>query len=217
QQHRVPGLGLAPSLTSALFAAKAGDVTGALEVPRGWAGAFLKTVHPPHTAELAEVSTKVRQTLFNQMQEDKAIERLNAARKELDSGKTLDQVAAELGVPAKESAEFGANGSIPGLGASPTAAKLALTLQPGQFGGPVGTPNGALLFQVIDRKSWDPAKFAAARDQTRQSLQQQRLGSIITSLVARRRRELGVEYNPAVLQPLGVNFEGTAQAPPQAR
>jgi peptidyl-prolyl cis-trans isomerase D len=212
QQEPVPGLGLAQPFNAAVFGAKKGDVTAAVEVPRGWAVAWVQGIYPGHLAEQGEVEGKVRAALSTRKQQEKAIERLTAARQEVQQGKSLDQVAAELGVKVVESAEFGSSGSIPGLGSSPQLAKLAMTLPVGQLGGPVADANGAVLFQVTDRKSWEPAKFAAAKDQTRKSLQQQRLGSFLGALVERRKRELGVDYNRTLLKSLDVAVDGQPQA-----
>ena len=76
------------------------------------------------------------------------------------------------------------------------------------MGGPVADSRGAVLFQVTDRKSWEPAKFAAAKDQTRQTLQQQKLATILGALLERRKRELGVDYNRKLLESLGVPVDG---------
>lgn len=212
QQDPVPGLGLVQPFNAAVFAAKQGEVAGPVEIPRGWAIAYVQGVYAAHLAELSEVEAKVRQELTTRKQQETAIERLTAARQELVAGKTLDQVAAELGLAAKETPEFGGSGSIPGIGPSPQLAKLALSLPPGKIGGPVPDTRGAVLFQVTERKSWEPAKFAAAKDQTRQTLRQQRLGSILGALVERRKRELKVDYNRQLLASLGVSVDET-QAP----
>jgi peptidyl-prolyl cis-trans isomerase D len=209
QQAPVKGLGLARELNTAIFAAKQGDVTKAVEVPRGWAVAWVAVIHPAHLAELPEVEARVREQLIIRKQQDKLIELLTQAK-----AKPFDQVATELGIPAKESQEFGASGNIPGLGAIPQLTKLAMTLQVGQVGGPVADSRGAVLFQVTERKAWDPAKFAAARDQTLQNLQQQRMQSLLAALLERRRRELGVDYNRQLLEQMGVSLEGAQQ--PQA-
>ncbi len=208
QQEPVPGLGLVQPFNAAVFAAKQGEIVGPIEIPRGWAVAYVEAVHPPHLAELSEVEAKVRQELTTRKQQEKAIERLTAARQEIQQGKTFDQVAAELGLAAKETPEFGGSGSIPGIGPSPQLTKLAMSLPPGQVGGPVADTRGAVLFQVTERKSWDPAKFAAAKDQTRQTLQQQRLSSVLGAVVERRKRELGVDYNRQLLPQLGVPVDG---------
>jgi peptidyl-prolyl cis-trans isomerase D len=214
QQEPVPGLGLVQTFNTAVFAAKAGEVTGAIEIPRGWAVAYVQAVYPAHLAELSEVEPKVRQALVGRKQQEKAVEVLNRARQEIQQGKPFDQAAAELAVAVKETPEFGGSGPIPGLGPSPQLIKLALSLPKGQVGGPVADSRGAVLFLVTDRKSWEPAKFAAAKEQTRQSLQQQKLATILGALLERRKRELGVDYNRKLLESLGVPVDGLQQ--PQA-
>jgi len=214
QQEPVPGLGMVQAFNAAVFAAKAGDVTGAIEIPRGWAVAWVQAAYPAHVAELSEVEPKVRQRLVGGKQQEKAVAVLNQAHQEIQRGKSFDQAAAELAVTVKETPEFGGTGPVPGLGPSPQLVKLALSLPKGAVGGPVAVNRGAVLFLVTDRKSWEPAKFAAAREQTRQSLQQQRLGTILGALLERRKRELGVDYNRKLLESLGVPVDGLQQ--PQA-
>src|SRR6185436_12560304 len=124
------------------------------------------------------------------------------------AGKTLDQVAAELGLEIKESSEFGAQGAIPGIGANPELAKAALALNTGQMGEPVGDAQGALLFEVKERKSWDPIQFAAAREQTRESLRRQKLNDLESALLEQRRREMDVTFNPQLLEQFGINSNG---------
>ncbi|HEY6320980.1 MAG TPA: peptidyl-prolyl cis-trans isomerase [Thermoanaerobaculia bacterium] len=214
QQEPVPGLGMVQAFNTAVFAAKAGDVTGAIEIPRGWAVAYVQAVYPAHLAELAEVEPKVRQKLIAAKQLEKAVQVLNQARQEIQHGKSFDQAAAELAVAVKETPEFGGTGPIPGLGPSRQLIQQALSLPPGQVGGPVADSRGAVLFLVTDRKSWEPAKFAAAKEQTRQSLRQQKLNTILGALLERRERELGVDYNRKLLESLGVPVDGLQQ--PQA-
>jgi peptidyl-prolyl cis-trans isomerase D len=211
QQEPVPGLGLVPGFNAAFFAAKRGDPTGAIEIPRGWAVAYVQAIYPAHLAELSEVEAKVREQLITRKQQEKAIEALTRARQEIEQGKPFDQVGAGLSATVRESPEFGASGSIPGIGSSPQLTKLAMSLPPGRIGGPVADGQGAVLFQVTERKSWDPAKFAAAKEQTRQSLQQQKLNTLVGALVERRRLELGVDFNRQLLERQGIPVEGQQQ------
>jgi peptidyl-prolyl cis-trans isomerase D len=211
QQEPVPGLGLVQSFNAAVFAAKPGDVVGPIDIPRGQAVAWVPASYPAHLAELSEVEPKVKQALTTSKQQEKALALLKQVRQQIEHGKTFQQVAGELALAVKETPEFGATGSIPGIGASPQLVKQAMSLPIGQLGGPVAASQGAVLFQVTDRKTWDPAKFAAAKDQTRQSLQQQQLSSILGALLERRRRELGVDYNARQLEALGISPDALQQ------
>jgi peptidyl-prolyl cis-trans isomerase D len=212
QQDPVPGIGISQPFSAAAFALKSkGDVSEPVQVSRGWAILYLEQIDPPHVAELAEVEPRLRLAVAAQKQQQMAMDKLSEARKELAQGKTLDQVAAELGVKAQETPEFGGQGQIPGIGYSPQIATAALALPAGQIGGPLAYSQGALLFQVTDRKSWDPGKFAAEREQTRATLQQERLNHLKHALLEQRKRELGVTYNQKLLDSFGVNDKPAPQ------
>jgi len=207
-QDPIPGLGRVPTLNAAAFALKKGDVSDAVQVPRGWAVFYLKDIAEPKVPQLADVEPRVRQALLGQKQQEAAIRKLKDERA---AGKALDQIAAELGVQVRESPEFGAQGGIPGLGLNPELARAALSLQAGQMGDPVPDPQGAVLFEVKERKNWDPIQFATARQQTRETLQQEKLGQLLASLVERRRRELGVTFDQRLLDSFGISPEAANQ------
>jgi peptidyl-prolyl cis-trans isomerase D len=203
----IPGLGT--TLNTTAFALKKGEVSQAVQVPQGWAIVYVKDVVPAHAPALAEVEPRVRAAVTSQKLQQLTQQKLQQARQEIAQGKTLDQVAAALGVQVQESQEFGGQGAIPGLGYNPELAKAALALQTGQVGGPVSSSQGELLFQVTDHKGWDPKQYATNRDQTRSSILQQKLQNLEGTLIEQRRRELNVEYNRQFLDQLGI-------APPQA-
>lgn len=202
QQDPIAGLGRVPPLNSAVFALKKGEVTSPVQAPRGWALFYLKDIFEPRVPQLSDVEPRVRQALLVQKQQEQAIQKLKDARA---AGKTLDQIATEMGVQAKDSPEFGSQGGIPGLGLNPELARTALALDAGQIGGPVPDAQGAVLFEVKERKRWDPIQFATARAQTRQTLEQEKLGQLLSSLIERRKRELGVEYDRRLLDSFGIS------------
>jgi peptidyl-prolyl cis-trans isomerase D len=204
QNDWVPGIGRQPVVGSTVFAMKKGEVSKPVQLPRGWAILFLKDVYPPHSQPLAEVEPRVRQELITEKLQQAALDRLNQAKQELAQGKSLDQVAAELGTKVEQSEEFGANGFIQGLGYNQPLAKAALALAPGQVGGPLPAAQGAVLFQVAEKKGFDPKQFAEQRDQIRQQLENDRLSRLMGSILEQRRRELGVAPDRQLLESYGI-------------
>jgi len=198
----VPGLGTTINTTA--FAMKKGEVSQAIQVPQGWAIVYVKDVIAAHAPTLQEVEPRVRAAVTSQKLQQLTQQKLQQARQEIAQGKTLDQVAAELGVQVQQSEEFGGQGSIPGIGYNPELAKAALALQTGQVGGPVSSAQGELLFQVTDHKGWDPKQYASNRDQTRSNLVQQKVQNLMGTLLEQRRRELNVEYNRQWLDQNGI-------------
>ncbi|HKH43795.1 MAG TPA: SurA N-terminal domain-containing protein [Thermoanaerobaculia bacterium] len=204
-QDPITGLGPAPALAAAAFALdKAGKVTQPVQVPRGWAVLWVSATHEPRVPDLQEVEPRVRATVAAQKMQERAVERLKQARA---TGTSLDQIAGELGLTVVESPEFGAQGAVPGIGVNPELVAEAMKLQPGQLGGPVADAQGALLFEVKERKAWDPIQFAGVREQTRASVQNEKLNQLLASLLAERRREMGVKYDQQLLDSLGITAE----------
>ncbi|HSK80613.1 MAG TPA: peptidyl-prolyl cis-trans isomerase [Thermoanaerobaculia bacterium] len=212
EQDPVPGVGRFAPFNQAAFALKQGEVSDPIQLPRGWAVLTVQSVLEPRTAELKDVEPRVRLTVGRQKQQKMVLDRLEQARKEMAAGKTLEQVAAELGTEVKDSGEFTAQGMIQGLGLNPELAKAVMKLKPGQIGGPVGDTQGAVVFQVVERKAYDPKEFATAKTPTRERLQQEKLSRFQAALIEQRRRELGVSYDRDLLQQLGLDPE---QAQPQ--
>lgn len=203
----VAGIGPSPAFTGAAFELDKGAVSQPISVPRGWAVLYVKDVHEPRLPELAEVEPRVRQAVAQEKQQAAAMARLTEAKAQIAAGKSIEQVAAELGVTVQESPELGAQGFIPGLGMSPQLTQAALKLQPGQVGGPVAAGPGAALFQVIERTAVDPQQLQANRGATRERLEQEQLQRLLVSLVEQRKREVGVEYDRELLQDLGITGE----------
>jgi peptidyl-prolyl cis-trans isomerase D len=208
-QDPVPGFGPGTPFSTTAFSLKKGEVSQAVQVPQGWVVLYVKDVYAPREPTLAEVEPRVRAAMTSQKLQQVAMNRLQQARQQISQqGKTLDQVAAELGLKVQETPEFGGQGMIPGIGYNPEVTRAALSLPAGQIGGPVADAQGALLFQVIDHKGWDPKQYAANREQTRSTLLQEKLSRLQAALIEQRRRELKVEYDRQFLEQFDL-------APPQ--
>jgi len=209
QNDWVPGIGRQPAVAAAVFGMKKGEISKPIQVPRGWTILMLKDVYPAHTPALAEVEPRVRQEAIGQKLQQAALDRLTQAKQQLAQGKTLDQVAAELGLKVQESQEFGGDGMIQGLGYDPQLAKAALALQPGQVGGPLADAQGAVLFQVAEKKGWDPKQFADQREQIRAKIEGEKLNHLMTSILEQRRRELGAAPDRRFLESFGIGPDET--------
>ncbi|HVG08029.1 MAG TPA: peptidyl-prolyl cis-trans isomerase [Thermoanaerobaculia bacterium] len=201
RQEPVNGIGFAPAFNSAAFTLQKGGASEAIQTPRGWAVLYVKDVKAPRAPEIKDVEPRVRAAVGSKKQQDLAQQQLRQAKA---PGATLDKIAAGLGLEIKESAEFGRDGQIAGIGQNPELAKAAMALSPGQLGGPVNDAQGAVLFEVKERKSWDPIQFASAREQTREQVSRTKLDALEAALLEKRRRELDVRFDPAVLEEFGI-------------
>ena len=207
----VPGVGRGGDFATTAFQLQPGTLSAPVKVPRGAALLLVEDILPPRDPQLADVEPKVRQAVEQEKRQQAAMDKLAAARTDVAAGrKTLDQVAAELGLTVEDSGEFGAGGAIKGIGFSPRIAEAALAMKEGEIGGPFGTARGAVLFQVAQRTGWDPATFKAEGDKTRTNLEHQQLNRLLSALIQQRRAELGVVYDPPLSEQLRKEASGAA-------
>jgi peptidyl-prolyl cis-trans isomerase D len=199
----VPGLGRDQAFLDTVFSLEPGQLSDPVETQRGWAVVYLEQVLEPRDQELAEVEATVRQQLTQRKQKQLAVDRLAEAKEEIEGGKSLDQVAEELGQTVEETTEFGPKNVVPGLGYNPRIAQAAFTLDVGEVGGPFESRQGAVLIEVADRTSWDPQAFENAKEETRSRLEGDKLNRLLSSLVRERRRVMDIRYAPQLETELG--------------
>lgn len=206
----VPGIGRGTAFASSAFALESGKVSPPVKTPRGLAILRLEEIKAPRLPELSDVEAKVRAAVSRERMLDRAAAELGRSRAEMAAGKTLDEVAKSYGLEARDSGEFGANGTVPGLGAAPEVIETAMKLAPGQVGGPVKTPGGAVLFEVVDRRTFDPAAFAAEKEATRASLERNEVNRLLGALLDQKKREEKVNYDRPLLEQFGLLGESKA-------
>lgn len=210
----IPGLGRAPELLQAAFDLARDGYSAPVSIPRGAVILRLAEIQDPRLPELDEVRGRVVAAARTAKQRELGVARLAEQRTRLDSGEaTLDTIAAELGLTVRETGEFGAGTVVPGIGAAPELVETALALETGQSGEPYAGDRGALLFTAINRSHWDAESFAERADGIREGLEFQEVQRILASLVADRRRVLGVTYDRRLLEQfdmLGENGENQA-------
>ncbi|HEX9736527.1 MAG TPA: SurA N-terminal domain-containing protein [Thermoanaerobaculia bacterium] len=208
EDDALPGLGRNPAFNQAAFELAVGEVSQPISVARGQAILKVREIQEPRLPELAEVEDQVRQTVVDEKRKEAARARLAEAAA---AGKSVDEVAGELGLEVQEPAEFGRRGTIAGLGRSRAVVDAALALETGEVGGPLATDRGAVLFAVAERKSFDPAAFAEARETKRETLKEQRVRELQQAILAERRQELNPQYGAGVIESFGQGEQPSSQ------
>ncbi len=210
RDENVPGIGRATEFTARAFELEVGAVSEALQVARGWVVMVLREIQAPRLPELDEVRSRVTDEYRTERQLEIAHERLKAARVALDGGKTLEEVADDLGVTLEDAGPFGANGAVGSLGQATDVARLALTLDEGAVSEPLMLENDTVMFEVAARTRFDPVAFGAERDAARERLEGERFGELLRSFITQRREELGVTYDPRVFETFGQTPQGVS-------
>jgi peptidyl-prolyl cis-trans isomerase D len=190
--------GLGPTFSAAAFELEPGVYSEPVRVPAGWAVLVLREVIDTRLPELAEVEEEVHSNLEQEKEVASARSRLEEIRQELaaSSERSLDDLAAELGVEVRDGGQFARGGTVAGLGAAEAIVEKALELEAGDLGGPVETAQGLVLFEITDRQYFDPEAFAQSKESEREELAEEQINTLLSAVIAQRRQELEVDLAP---------------------
>lgn len=164
----------------------AGDVSEFYQNASGYHMIELEGRTPAGTYSLDEVRPQIRSLLAKRRKKALAMKQVEAARKEIASGKTLAQVAGEHGWTLRTSDPFTRVGSVPGLGQGTEALGVAFGLKEGKVSPAVDAGENVALVRLDRRIPADESRFKQIEPQLRSQLtlqdQQQRYAEWIASL-----------------------------------
>jgi len=204
RDEAVAGIGRGTPFGSAAFALEKGKLSDPIRVPRGWALATVREARPSRLPEYAEAEAKVRESILRERSATRAMEEAKKAADTIAAGTSLDDVAKSLGLEARDSNDFSPSSFIMGLGLNPQVNQAAFKLDVGAIGGPVATPQGPVIFKLLEKSGFDATAFATQKSQIRDTLQREAVNKLLASLVEQRRQELNVTYDRQLLQQFGV-------------
>ncbi len=202
EDDAVAGIGRNFNFSSAAFGLETGAWSEPVRIAAGWALLTVLEVLPPRDSAFEEVETDVRDVVRRQKEGELLASALTEARGRVEDGLGMDDAAGEFEATIEESGAFGLREAIGTLGVMPELSREVFALSAGQFGGPVDTPFGAVLFEVTERESFDPALFDP--EATRNELLNERNQTMLQSLLQNLREELGVRYTQDFIENFGL-------------
>ena len=200
QDENVPGIGRGTSFTIRAFELEDEAVSEPIKVTRGWVILRMSEIQEPRIPEFDEVRDDVETAVTDERLFELAKERIAGIRAEVEAGATLEDAGSALKLSMSESTEFRRGGTIQGLGASQRIVSSALEMEVGAIDGPVVNNRDVILFEVTDRVLYDPVEFEKEKVEARETLRTERVNQILSSLITQRREELGVKYDPQLLE-----------------
>ena len=197
--QNIPGLGRDPELLAEVSSAKEGFVGGPRRSDRGWIVYRVSKVRPAGTTPFAEAKDEA-------MDGARRTKALAALRSELEAKRAalaaapFASQAAALGGTAQTVADHKRGTPIAEIGMAPA-------LDDAVFATAVGTltpavtvgERGVAIAKVTAKKAFDPQAFAAAKASLRESMVQEAMQRLISSMVAEAKRGNPVVINPEVV------------------
>lgn len=194
----IEGLERLPALNAWAFQAKVGDVGEVLDTPRGFILPYLVETRESGVSPLAEIRPRVENDARLVKARVLAAQQLTASMSGVSGVEAIAAKAQATPIDATVTRE----GMVTGLsGDVSQIVKLAFTTAPGKTAGPVVSDQGAVAFQVIDKKEFSPVEFQAQREFLIDQMRRRAASSLRISLLARLRKNADVTVNPRMIDP----------------
>jgi peptidyl-prolyl cis-trans isomerase D len=195
-RYRIPDVGVWA------FEAKVGELSPVIEISGAYYVFRLDSLLPAGIAPLAAIEPRVRAEVVREKKRQAAEAIARDAEHRLDSGQTLDQVAAELRLPVQTLGPFSRTSSVPLLGTATEAVGAAFRLRVGERSHLLAGNQGFFFLEAMRRIRADSAAWEKQKDSERvtviRAARQVRVQAFVESL---RREAKVVDNRAAVLRP----------------
>jgi len=194
----VEGLGRLPALNAWAFDAKVGDIGEILETPRGFILPYLVETREAGISSLAEIRARVENDARLGKAREVALKQLAAS---MTGTANLEAIAAKAQASPMD-ASVSREGFVSGLsGDVSQLVKLAFATETGKTAGPLLSDQGAVAFQVLEKKQFIPSEFEAQKEFLIDQMRRRAASTLRVSLLARLRKQADVTVNPRMIDP----------------
>ncbi len=196
----VLGLGASPQATAEAFALKVGQVSGSIQVSRGYVFLSPTSVEAPRLPTLDEVKERVKEDVTKEKAKALAHEKAAALAASLKGSTDLAKAAKAAGFDLKTTELVPRDSPLPEIGVSPQVDAVSFALPAGAVGGPIDTDNAVVVLKVLEHKQPTPFELAAGREQLRSDMRTERRDRFFTAYMQKVRQGMKIEVNRENLQ-----------------
>jgi peptidyl-prolyl cis-trans isomerase D len=200
REEPVLGLGPAPQATAEAFALKIGEVSGAIQVSRGYVFLTPVSTEAPRLPSLDEVKERVKEDVTKQKAKELARQKAVAMVASIKGATDLAKAAKSAGVEVKTTELVARDSPLPEIGVSPQVDAASFGLPAGALGGPIETDNAIVVVKVVEHKQPTPFELAAGREQLRDEMLTDRRDRFFAAYMQKVKAKLKIEVNTENLQ-----------------
>ena len=169
-QQFIPEIGLCYEFLNAAFSLEIGQVSNAIETPKGYFIIRIKEKKEACIPPLEEVKGEVEKALIKQkswqLAKNKGEELLSQIKKFVEEKKiNFSKAAEKLSLAVKETERFTRSNYIAGIGQSPEFSQAAFALKPGGISDLIIVPNGYCILSLKNIIPVDQEEFAREKEE----------------------------------------------------
>ena len=200
RDEAVPGLGPAPMVASSAFELKDGEVSKALQSPRGPVYITVTEKRDPYVPKLDEVKDRVREDVIKVRAAELSKQKAAEIASTLRSAKDFAAAAKAQGLEAKDTQLIARGSPLPDIGVSAEVDNAAFSLPVGGVSDPIPTASGTVIVRVAERADVTPDAFKQARETFRTQLVNERRERFFSSYMTKAKQGMKIQVNNDVVR-----------------
>lgn len=200
REDPIPGLGAAPPVATQAFQLKDGEVSGAINSPRGPVFITVTGKQDPYVPKLDEVKDKVREDAIRARATELSRQRASEIAAALRTAKDFGAAAKAQGLEAKDTELVARGAALPDIGVSPEVDKAAFVLPVGGVSEPIVTGNGTVIVRVAERDDVTDDEYKQGRDAFRAQVLSERQGKFFSAWMTKAKEGMTIEIDEDVLK-----------------
>ena len=198
REDPIPTLGPAPEVAAQAFQMKTGEVSKAVQSPRGPVYITVTDRRDPYVPKLDEVKDRVREDVTKEKAAELSKQRAGEIASSLRSARDFAAAAKAQGLEAKDTQLIARGSPLPDIGVSPDIDKVAFGLPSGGVSDPVSTANGSVIVRVAERQDVTPDAMRQAKESFRTQLLNEQRELFFASYMSKAKQAMKIQVNTDV-------------------
>jgi peptidyl-prolyl cis-trans isomerase D len=200
REDAIPGLGVAPQVAATAFGLKEGQVSAAIESPRGPVFITLTGRRDPHVPTLDQVRDRVRDDVIREKATELSRQRAGRIAAALRGAADFAAAAKAQGFPAKDTELIPRGSPLPDVGVNADVDKAAFSLSAGGVSEPITTADATVIVRVAERDDVTPEELVQGQEPFREQLLADRRGRFFAAYLARAKERMDIQIRQDVVQ-----------------
>jgi peptidyl-prolyl cis-trans isomerase D len=196
----IPGIGGSPQVAAQAFQLKDGEVSAAINSPRGPVFITVTGKQDPYVPKFEEVKDKVREDAIRARATELSRQRGDEIASKLRTAKDFAAAAKAEGLAVKDTELVARESALPDVGVSPEVDKAAFSLPKGGVSNPIVTSSGTVIVRVVDRDEVTPEELQTGKDAFRAQLISERRGRFFSAYMTKAKQRMKIEVHEDVLR-----------------
>jgi peptidyl-prolyl cis-trans isomerase D len=198
REDAIPTLGPAPEVAAQAFQLKDGEVSKALQSPRGPVYVTVTGKRDPYVPKLDEVKDRVHEDVIKVKAAELSKQKAGEIAAALRSAKDFAAAAKAQGLEAKDTQLIARGSPLPDIGVSAEVDKAAFSLPSGGVSDPIATSNGSVIVRVAERQEVTPDAMRQAKETFRTQLLNERRELFFASYMSKAKQGMKIQVNSDV-------------------